>query len=272
MNKKSDENLVSVIIPCFNHQNYLLEAINSVIQSTYLHFEIIIIDDGSSDNSCEVAKEAMSKHKNIFYYYQTNQGPAVARNRGIQEAKGKYILPLDADDKISADYIEKAFEELNNNQQIKVVYCKAEYFGNRTGLWKLKEFSLKELAVDNMIFSCAMFRKEDWEIVGGYSSELKDGWEDWEFWISMLKNGGQVRCLEFVGFYYRIHQISRRKSTTKKIKRNTINYINRKHHDFLSKHLNGPLRIQRKYSLYINNLLKFFNNSPVATFFFSNNN
>ena len=255
------QNLVSVVIPCLNHSAFLLEAINSVLNSTYPHIEIIIVDDGSTDNSGEVAREVMSRHENVFYVYQHNQGPSIARNRGIQEAKGEYILPLDADDKISNQYIEQAFEVLKNDQGIKVVFCKAEFFGRKTGLWKLKEFSLKKLATDNMIFSCAMFRKEDWKNVGGYSTELIGGWEDWEFWISMLKNGGHVHRLDFIGFYYRIHQYSRRKSTTKEIKRLTIDFINRKHRDFMYTQLKGPLRIKRKHSLLINFLSHIFSSA-----------
>lgn len=252
------QNLVSVVIPCFNHSAYILEAVNSVLNSSYPNIEIIIVDDGSKDNSSEVARDIMSRHENVFYINQSNQGPSTARNRGIQEAKGEYILPLDADDKISNQYIEQAFEVLKNDPGIKVVFCKAEFFGKKTGLWELKEFSLKKLATDNMIFSCAMFRKEDWEKVGGYSNELIGGWEDWEFWISMLKNGGRVFRLDFVGFYYRIHHYSRRKSTTKRIKRFTIDFINRKHHDFIYSQLKGPLRSKRKYSLSTNTFLNFF--------------
>lgn len=252
------QNLVSVVIPCFNHSAYLLEAVNSVLNSTHPLLEIIIIDDGSTDNSGEVALELMSRHRNVFYIYQENQGPASARNRGIQEARGEYVLPLDADDKISSQYIEKALEVLKNNPGIAVVFCKAEYFGLKSGLWKLKEFSLKKLAIDNMIFSCAMFRKEDWKNAGGYSCELIGGWEDWEFWISMLKNGGHVHRLEFIGFYYRIHHYSRQRSTTREIERHTINFINRKHHDFIITQLKGPLRRKRKHSLSINTLYNIF--------------
>lgn len=247
-----EENIVSIIIPCFNHGFYLKEAIDSVFASTYKQVEVIIVDDGSMDNTAEVAREIMRKHPNVFYFHQTNHGPACARNIGISVAKGKYILPLDADDKISDHYIEKALEAIKNNPKIKVVYCKAEYFGKKTGLWNLKEFSLKRLAIDNMIFSCALFRKEDWERAGGYSNELVGGWEDWEFWISILKNGGKVLQLDYIGFFYRIHQFSRRKSTTKEIERTTIDYINHKHRDFIVAHLKGPLRIKRKYSEFIN--------------------
>ena len=252
------QNLVSVVIPCYNHSAYLSEAVDSVLNSTHSLLEIIIVDDGSTDNSGEIACKLTSKHENVSYIYQTNQGPSCARNRGIAEAKGEYVLPLDADDKISTQYIEQALSVMSNDHNVKVVFCKAEFFGKKTGLWNLKEFSLKKLAIDNMIFSCAMFRKKDWENAGGYACELIGGWEDWEFWISMLKNGGRVHKLDFIGFYYRIHHYSRQRSTTKEIERHTVNFINRKHRDFIVSQLKGPLRLKRKYSESINTFMNFF--------------
>jgi glycosyltransferase involved in cell wall biosynthesis len=253
------QDLVSIVIPCLNHEAYLLDAINSALNSTHPYIEIIIVDDGSTDKTSEVAKEVMNNHKNVSYIYQDNQGPSVARNRGIQEARGEYILPLDADDKISSQYIEKALEVLKNDPAIVLVYCKAEYFGLKAGLWDLKPFSLKKLAIDNMIFSCSMYRKEDWKKVGGYAYELKTGWEDWEFLISILKNRGRVHRLEFIGFYYRIHQYSRRRTNKQtEIERFAIDFVNRKHHDFIVSQLKGPLRMKRKRSLLINTLYNIF--------------
>jgi glycosyltransferase involved in cell wall biosynthesis len=252
-----EENIVSIIIPCFNHGAFLKEAIDSVLNSTYKLVEIIIVDDGSTDNTSEVAAEIIRNNPGVSYFYQANQGPSCARNKGISLAKGKFILPLDADDKISHHYIENALDAIRNNPKIVLVYCNAEYFGLKAGLWNLKEFSLKRLAVDNMIFSCALFRKEDWERVGGYSSELIGGWEDWEFWISILKTGGNVHKLDLTGFFYRIHHCSRRKSTTKAIERETVAFINHKHHDFIVSQLKGPLRQKREYSELVNFFYKF---------------
>ncbi len=248
--------LVSVVIPCYNYGTFLLEAVNSVLNSTYSPVEVIIVDDGSVDCTKEIARTIMDKHGNVSYIYQENQGPSVARNRGIEEAKGTYVLPLDADDKISPHYIERAVEVLESRSMTKVVYCDAQYFGAKSGHWKLKKFSLKRLAISNMIFSCSMFRKNDWKEVGGYSSELIGGWEDWEFWISMLKNGGLVHKLPFSGFYYRIHRCSRQRSTTSEIEKQTADFINRKHHDFVGRQLGRPFRIKRKnLSMQIDNLL-----------------
>src|SRR5690606_28203564 len=120
---------------------------------------------------------------------QANQGPSIARNHGIRKAKGVFILPLDSDDIISSDYISEAIKAFKSDPEVKVVYCEAEKFGEKEGKWKLKPFSLKRLALDNMIFVSALYKKKDWEACGGYSEDMVWGREDWEFWITMLKNG-----------------------------------------------------------------------------------
>jgi len=244
--------LVSVVIPCFNHGAFLKEAVDSALRSKYSPIEIIIVDDGSSDNSGEVAGKIMKAHKNVSYYYQSNQGPSVARNKGIIESKGTYILPLDADDKISNLYIEQAVDVIKSDEEIKIVYCNAEMFGSKNGPWKLKEYSKKRIAAHNMIFSCALFRKKDWERIGGYAKELIYCDEDWEFWISMLENGGYAYKLESIGFYYRIQCKSRRRNMTEETKKHAMDYINSKHSSFMVSQLKGPLRKQRSLSIPIN--------------------
>jgi glycosyltransferase involved in cell wall biosynthesis len=244
--------LVSVVIPCYNHGLYLEETVKSVVNSKYDELEIIIVDDGSTDNSKEVAMLLCSKFSNVSYYFQANSGPSVARNFGISQSSGKYILPLDADDLISDNYIVEAVSKLNEDPDLKVVYAKANKFGKVNKPWSLKKFSLYNLAMDNLIYVSAIFRKSDWERVNGYTENKVLVREDWEFWIKLLKEGGKVIQLPFVGFYYRIHTTSRRKSMSTDKKKAEIDYLNQHHSEFFKKYLNGPLRRNRSLSKLIN--------------------
>lgn len=248
--------LVSVIIPCYNQAVFMEQTIQSVLHSNYSTIEIILVNDGSTDNTEEIGKKLESENENIFYYSQINSGPSVARNHGIRKAKGNYILPLDSDDIISVDYISEAVKAFEADHEVKVVYCEAEKFGEKEGRWNLKPFSLQSLAVNNMIFVSALYKKEDWERCGGYSKDMVSVGEDWEFWISMLKNGGKVVKLPITGFYYRIRSNSRRKGMTNAKKKQMIDYVNIKHKDFIYQQLNGPLRFQRTYSRKYNSFLK----------------
>ena len=251
----AENRTVSVVIPCYNHGNFLRETVQSVLKSDYFPLEIIIVNDGSTDQSEQVALELIRQNPCVTYIAQENGGPSVARNRGIRMASGKYVLPLDADDLISPTYIRHAVE-LMEKGDARVVYCEAEFFGEKSGRWNLPPFSRRLLAHENMIFCSALYHREDWQNCGGYDESMTWGWEDWEFWISLLKNGGEVKKIPEVGFYYRISKKSRRKSTNGEAKAKTVHLINLKHRDFVYAQLAGPLRINRSLSRMTNLFLR----------------
>ncbi|GMQ31714.1 glycosyltransferase family A protein [Algoriphagus confluentis] len=251
--------LVSIVIPSYNSSAFLEETLTSALGTSYPNFEIVVMDDGSTDRTKTILESwARRWPEKIKVFHQCNQGPSIARNQGIHQAAGTYILPLDSDDKISPDYISQAVEKLETDPDLKVVYCEAEKFGSRCEYWKLKPFSLQQLALDNMIFMSAVFRKSDWEKTGGFDPRFCLGWEDWEFWINLLKSGGKVHKLPQIGFYYRIRKGSRRKSTNKSGKELTIRLLNRKHPEFFNRFLFGPLRNPRGISKIVNLLHKIF--------------
>lgn len=224
--------LVSVIVPCYNQAQFLSEALESVILQTYTNWECIIVNDGSPDNTDEVAKEWIKKDDRIKYILKINEGVSKARNRAIENAIGEFILPLDADDKISKRYIELALNEFIKNKKLKVVYCDAEYFGDKKGKIDLKSFTLNSLSNKNMIFCTALYRKSDWKRVFGYDDLMVVGLEDWEFWISMLKNGGEVKKINYLGFFYRVKRNSRNVSFSLKQRKLLYDYLSIKHPDF----------------------------------------
>lgn len=236
---------VSVIVPCYNQAQFLDEALNSVLDQSYVNWECIIIDDGSPDNTEEVALRWCNKDKRFIYLKKENGGLSEARNTGIKSAIGEYILPLDADDKIAKNYIQHAVQFFIEDVSLKVVYCKAEKFGDEFGLWDLPQFSLFNLSRNNLIFPSGMYRKADWQAVDGYDSKMIYGWEDWEFWIALLKNGGNVKQLKEVGFYYRIKSVSMLKQIDKEKGNYLLNYLSVKHADFFVKHYGSFASLNR---------------------------
>lgn len=194
--------LLSVIIPCFNQGPFLAESIGSVLASDHLNIEIIVVDDGSSDpETCRILDRLDYPKARLIR--RENGGLAAARNSGIAAAQGRYILALDADDRIGPHYISQAVAALESSPNLGIVYCKAEKFGEETGSWKLALFSRWRMALGNVIFCSAVYRRVDWQAVGGYDEALRRGWEDWDFWLSLLELGRLVRCLPDTGFYYR---------------------------------------------------------------------
>lgn len=193
---------VSIIITCFNLGKYIKEAIDSVLIQTFQDFEIIIINDGSTDDETNSILESLN-HSKIRVFNINNQGLANARNYGIELAAGKYILPLDADDKIAHSYLEKAIAVLESNQNIGIVYCQAEVFDQENYKWDLPEYELSRMLVDNLIFCSAFFQRDDWKSVGGYKISMIYGWEDYEFWLSIIELKRDVYRIPECLFFYR---------------------------------------------------------------------
>lgn len=194
---------VSVIIPCYNQGQYLAESIGSILASSFDDLEIIVVDDGSTDLETRKALELLDYPKTTLIR-RKNGGLSTARNTGITAAQGRYILPLDADDRIGPHYINQAVAALDADTELGIVYCRGEKFGAAGGPILAASFSLSRMRFCNLIFCSALFRKADWEKVGGYKPEMRFGCEDWEFWISLLELGRKVLRLQEVGFGYRI--------------------------------------------------------------------
>ena len=226
------KSLISIIVPCYLQAQYLEEALQSVLDQTYNNWECIIVNDGSPDNTEEVAHEWLEKDARFKYIYKENGGLSSARNKGITIANGEFILPLDADDRIGANYLLLAMDVFQKDPDVKVVYCQAEKFGEEEGVWQLSTFSIFDLALHNMIFCSAVFKREDWKFAGGYDINMIYGLEDWEFWIAILKNGGDVKRIESVSFYYRIRKNSMARIINKEDRIFSEKYVMKKHYDF----------------------------------------
>jgi glycosyltransferase involved in cell wall biosynthesis len=203
---------VSVIIPCFNLGLYLSEAVESVLSQTFRDFEIIIVDDESTDLVTQQFPE-MYQHPMIHIIRNPyNMGVASSRNIGIRHARGEFILPLDADDVIADTYLEKAIMLLDQRPDVGIVYCDAEFLGEKCGPWELPLYSVTRMLAENLIFSAAFFRRSDWERSGGYCQAMSAGWEDWDFWLTLVASGVQVEKIPDTLFRYRIRLDSRDRS------------------------------------------------------------
>lgn len=202
--------LVSVVTPCYNDGVYLAETIQSVLAQTYLNIEMIVVDDGSVDqDSINAIEQLKQKFPKVQFYRIENGGPSKARNVAISKAKGKYILPLDADDLIGPNYIEKAVKVLEGHPEVGLVYCHAEFFGERQGPWDLPPFTIQAFAWDNLIFNAGVFRRSHWEQFGGYDETLIYGSEDYDFWLNFIEIGLVPIRLDETLFFYRIKKKSR---------------------------------------------------------------
>lgn len=201
--------LISVVIPCYNHGQYLVEAVDSVLAQTYSHLEIVIVNDGSTDTNTKNVLNTFDKPK-CKVLHTDNQGLSAARNNGIRSSKGEYICCLDADDKYHPEYFSKAIDVFENDTECRygAVPAWVQFFGSSNSLWKTLGHNVEGFepflqGLRNNIQSATMFRRRCWEEVGGFDESMTLGYEDWDFWIKMLDFGYKWFCLEEPLIYYR---------------------------------------------------------------------
>lgn len=233
MNRKAG--MVSVIIPCYNHGKYIHEAINSILDQTYKHYEIIVVDDGSDDTATVEILDDINNPL-VRVYHKENGDVASARNFGIKKSLGEFILTLDADDKFAPEFLEKAVNVLNEHPKIGMVTSYVQRFGNdSTSQTECQGGELIDFLKKNQAVACLLFRFQCWVDASGYDEKVA-GFEDWEFAISVTKQGWRVYSIPELLFYYRkvngsmyVRVINKRPEI--------IEYIVNKHIDVFEKHL-----------------------------------
>jgi glycosyltransferase involved in cell wall biosynthesis len=186
--------LFSFVIPCYNHGDFVEETIESIMQVKQKElYEIIVVDDGSTDEACKLVLEKIER-KGALLIKQKNLGLGAARNNGIRRSKGKYILPVDADNKIRPTYFYSAIEMFETDPEIGVVYGDVWFFGEQEYRRTMELHSKSHQFIQNKIDACAAFRREVWEQIGGYQEQMI-GYQDWEFWAA-------VDSLNYWKFYH----------------------------------------------------------------------
>jgi glycosyltransferase involved in cell wall biosynthesis len=199
---------VSVIIPCYNHGRYVDEAVNSMLNQSFQNFEIIVINDGSTEEFTINKLKHYEKPKTTVFH-TTNQGLAASRNTGIRKSQADYILTLDADDYFESTFLEKAIPVLDNQSKVGVVSCGVRYFGYANRKTMPKGGDVRVCLAKSGAIGNALFRKICWEQAGGYNEHI-EAYEDWDFWLHVTKRGWLIHIIPEYLFNYRQHPTSMR--------------------------------------------------------------
>lgn len=202
--------LISVILPVYNGEKYLLEAVQSILNQSYSNFELIVVNDGSKDKSEEIIKNI--KDPRIVYHYKTNSGLADSLNFGISKSKGQYIARQDQDDISYPTRFEKQVKFLEENKNVVLLGTRAKVFKDNSTEVKYhnhatQPYDLKfDLLFDNpFVHSSVMFRKADFDKVNSYNTD-RNFYEDYELW-SRFAEIGDVANLKDVLVDYRHHDM-----------------------------------------------------------------
>jgi glycosyltransferase involved in cell wall biosynthesis len=208
--------IVSVIIPCYNQGEFLSDAVGSVLRQIYKEWEIVIVNDGSTDNTQECIENEIKKspQKIRSITHESNKGLSAARNTAIKNAKGPFILPLDADDMIKSNFLSECVPLITRGLA-DIIYTDIEYFGSCKGIKKMPNYNFKNYVKRNQFCCSALYHKKHCVEVGGYDESFKYGYEDWEFGIRMGKAGHRGLRIPKALFLYR-QRANSMLSTTRK--------------------------------------------------------
>lgn len=196
---------VSIIITCYNYAEYVGNAIESAIAQTQPALEIIVINDGSTDNSMQV----INKYKDVITIIdKKNEGVIAAKNQGILMAKGEWIVFLDADDVLEHNYIEKTLM-LARQKNYDVVYTDMQYIGAKNEVYRVSDFSFGRLLSGNFVHNSSLYKKSMLHRAGGYKESMQGGYEDWEINISLAEKHARFGYLKEPLLRYRQHEESK---------------------------------------------------------------
>ncbi|OFV94012.1 MAG: hypothetical protein A3G76_13920 [Acidobacteria bacterium RIFCSPLOWO2_12_FULL_65_11] len=203
MKRMTETPRVSVIIPCYNLGRYLDEAVASVLAQTYQDFEIVIVDDGSTDTAT-VSLLADYRRPKTRVMHTAHGGVSAARNVAIANAAGAYLCALDADDRLEPSYFEKAVPVLDADPALAFVSCWLRAFGDEEWEWKPEGCDLPSLLWEDTVLTASLVRREAVVAAGGYDEQMPiQGLEDWDLWLTLVERGYRGTILPEVLFNYR---------------------------------------------------------------------
>jgi len=233
---------VSIVVPVYDDGVYLLDALASVEQWADASHELIVVDDGSTDPETLRILDAI-RARGTTVLRQVNGGLSSARNAGIERARGRYVLPLDADNRLRPGFLELAVAALDQAPDVGVIYGDRQLFGARSGVYRQPAFDLRKLLGGNDIDACALYRRALWEDVGGYDTEMIC-LEDWEFWLHAGRRGWQFRHVPQEAFDYRVRGNSLFSTIhDPAVRRHVFARLLERHGQLLHEHVPWPLRI-----------------------------
>jgi glycosyltransferase involved in cell wall biosynthesis len=204
--------LVSIIIPTYNYAPYLRESVLSAIGQDYRPVEILVVDDGSTDNTKEIIGELMQQHSEIRYLYQENQGASIARNYGIREAKGEYLALLDADDIWEPSKLTMQMGHLNESFQAVTTFCQ-NFWSAEIPLEKRHELPSPSVLLHAS--SALLIEKKAFLEVGNFNSDYSNA--EWIEWMARARHAGiKIAEIPEILVQRRVHEnnISRKGSGT----------------------------------------------------------
>jgi glycosyltransferase involved in cell wall biosynthesis len=205
---------VSVVIRCHQHGRFLAEAVGSARAQTRVPDEIVVVDDGCTDETAPVLESLVEQGPLVVVRHATSKGPAASFNAGVTASSGDLILALDADDALSERYIELTEQAILAGADL--AYGGVERFGAEAGFSEAHPFDAGELGVESFLHVSTMFRRSFFDATGGFRPDLdRLGLEDWEFWVHAVEHGARGRAVGGCWLRYRRHAAGSRNTMSR---------------------------------------------------------
>lgn len=258
--------LISIIIPCYNQNRYITESIDSVVAQSYTKWECIIVDDGSTDETAQKIEKYLTDNR-IRYIYQDNRGVSAARNAGIENATGDYLLFLDGDDLLTPQALEKLLVPFTQNSNTLVSFSDCETFGTENNKSSLANtFSLQDLLRRNKIFITCLIRRDDIGTDVRFEEEISSKDEDWEFWIQLFSkfSNKSPYKISYIAFKYRKHKISNmlKLKNNRNIRIEGFEFVYNKHKALYHKYFPDYITLLNRNEFYEQKLKKIYSSLP----------
>jgi len=242
------QGVVSVITPCYNAGKFLRDAVDSVRAITNTPYELIVVDDGSTDAETLAYLDEL-RASGAMVLDQRNSGPASARNTGVRSSSGEFLLFLDSDNMIKPEFLVEALAAMRSNTEVGVVYARPVFFGiqEEEPRFEVLPFSMDRLLVGNFIDMCSVVRRRAWESVGGLDEDRRlTGREDWEFWIRVARAGWRFHLVDKELFHYRVRENSLTTAAQGENNEQIVDYVSAKHHDIIFSRYKYYFRLHEK--------------------------
>ena len=254
--------LVSVIIPCFNTGVFLPEALQSVFDSGFENYEVIVVNDGSVDETTLEILASIDFPK-VKVIHQENKGLGAARNFGVRNSIGELLFFLDSDNRVRKGYFENALESFKADSSLGVVYSRPVFFGESDEIrFIAKPYNFNALLAGNYIDACAFVRRSTFQEVGGFDEDrrLKIS-EDWDLWVRVGLTDWKFHFIDKPLFDYRIRKNSMIGSSDLGNKEITLQYLGEKYgyliHQKYRQHFRVLEMIQKKPFSYFLRILYY---------------
>ncbi len=212
----ADGSNVTFIMPAYNQGEFVREAIESVFKQTAPVARLIVVNDGSTDNTDQTMHQLVREHPTITYLNQANAGVCAACNTALALVETSLVIRLDADDRMPENYVEALLHCLEGQPEtVGYAYCDAQYFGAREGWMHAGEWSLGRMVPENFVHVASLVRVSAARQVGYFNKNMTKGFEDWDFYLSLAEAGFKgAYCRETFLWYRQKNDGGRNDMTT----------------------------------------------------------